>query len=102
MEAQSFPGLVPAALIQHCRGCGILGSAQGQTGWVSEQPVLVGRVPAHGRGLEQDELEVPSGSNQSVILSFSDLEPFPGMFLKGEISLGIYPCVMGVSRAVMY
>lgn len=101
MEAQSFPGLVSAALIHHCRDCGILGSAEGQTGWASEQPVLVGRVPAHGRGLEQDELKVPSGSNHSVILSFSDLEPFSGIFLKREISLGIDPCVMGVSREVM-
>ena len=45
--------------IRHCMshiaqrscGCPLPGSAQGQVGWSSEQPGLVGDVPAHGRGV---------------------------------------------------
>ena len=32
------------------------GSIQGQAGWGSERPALVEGVPAHGRGLELDDL----------------------------------------------
>jgi len=35
------------------RSCGW---AQGQAGWSSEHPGLVGDVHAHGRGLEPDKL----------------------------------------------
>ncbi|GAB0193696.1 hypothetical protein GRJ2_001834900 [Grus japonensis] len=40
------------------RGCGcpIPGSVQGQVGWGFGQPGLVAGVPAHGRGLELDDL----------------------------------------------
>ena len=40
------------------RGCGcpIPGSVQGRVGWGFEQPGLVEGVPAHGRGLELDDL----------------------------------------------
>jgi len=32
-------------------------SVQGQVGWSSEHPGLVGDVPAHGRGVEPDDLQ---------------------------------------------
>jgi len=32
-------------------GCPLSGSVQGEVGWSSEQPGLVGGVPAHGRGV---------------------------------------------------
>ena len=35
----------------------ISGSIQGQAGWGSEQPGLVGGVPAYSRGLELDDLK---------------------------------------------
>ena len=37
-------------------GAPSLGSVQGQAGWGFGQPGLVGGVPAHGRGLEVDDL----------------------------------------------
>ena len=37
-------------------GCPIPGGAQGQVGWGSGQPDLVGVSPACGRGLELDDL----------------------------------------------
>jgi len=36
--------------------CPIPGGIQGQAGWGPGQPDLVGGSPAHGRGLEQDDL----------------------------------------------
>jgi len=44
------------SLAQRSCGCPLPGSVQGQVGWSSEQPGLVDYVPAHGRGLEPDEL----------------------------------------------
>ena len=39
-----------AQVAQRSCGCPLPGSVQGQSGWSSEQPGLVGDVPAHGRG----------------------------------------------------
>ncbi|KAF4798197.1 hypothetical protein TURU_068061 [Turdus rufiventris] len=39
-----------------CCGCLIPGSVQGQTGQGLKQPELVEDIPAHGRGLELDDL----------------------------------------------
>jgi len=39
--------------------CPLPGSFQGQDGWGSEQPGLVGGVPAYGRGLELGDLQGP-------------------------------------------
>jgi len=41
---------------QRSWGCPLPRSVQGQAGWSSEQPGLVEDVPAHGRGLELDDL----------------------------------------------
>jgi len=40
------------------RSCGfpLPGRVQGQVGWSAEHPGLVGDVPAHGRGVEPDDL----------------------------------------------
>ena len=35
------------------------GSVQGQTGWGFEQPGLVEGIPAHGKGLDLDDLQGP-------------------------------------------
>ena len=40
-----------AQAAQRSCGCPLPGSAQGQAGWNSEHPGLVGDVPADGRGL---------------------------------------------------
>jgi len=45
-----------AQVAQRSCGCPLPGSVQGQVGWSSEQPGLVEAVPAHGRGLEPDDL----------------------------------------------
>ena len=45
-----------AQVAQRNCGCPLPGSAQGQVGWAFEQPGLVEGVPAHGRGLEPDDL----------------------------------------------
>jgi len=37
-------------------GCPFPGSVQGQVGWGFAQPVLVEGVPAHGQGLERDDV----------------------------------------------
>jgi len=50
----------------------IPGDAQGQVGWVPGQPELVGGSPAHGRGWDGVDFEVPSNPNHSVILWFSE------------------------------
>jgi len=39
--------------------CPLPGSIQGQAGWGSEQPGLVGGVPAYSRGLELGDLKRP-------------------------------------------
>ena len=46
-------------LAQRGCGCSLPGSVQGQAGWGFEQPGLVEGVPAHGRGLELDDLYGP-------------------------------------------
>jgi len=43
-------------LAQRSCSCPLPGSVQGQTEWGFEQPGLVEDVPAHGRGLEPDDL----------------------------------------------
>ena len=40
-----------AQAAQRSCGCPLPGRAQGQAGWSSEHPGLVGDVPAHGRGV---------------------------------------------------
>ena len=45
-----------AQAAQRSCGCPIPGGVQGQAGWGFGQPGLVGGVPAHGKGLELDEL----------------------------------------------
>jgi len=57
-----------AHVAQRSCGCPLPGSAQGQVGRGLEHPGLVEAVPAHGRGLEPEELLVPSSSNHSTIL----------------------------------
>jgi len=47
--------------------CPIPGGAQGQVGWGSGQPELVGGSPAHGRGWGSVGFEAPSNPNHSVI-----------------------------------
>ena len=44
------------------------GDAQGQAGWSSGQPELVGGSPAHGRGWDWVGFELPSNPRHSVIL----------------------------------
>lgn len=44
-------------------GCLIPRSVQGQARWVSEQPGVAKGVPAHGGGLELDNLYVSSHPN---------------------------------------
>ena len=50
------------------RGCGcpLHGSIQGQAGWDFGQPGPVVRSPAHGRGLELDDLEGPFQPGHSM------------------------------------
>jgi len=48
-----------AQVAQRSCGCPLLGRIQGQVGWSSEHPGLVEDVPAHGRGLEPDDLQGP-------------------------------------------
>jgi len=43
-------------LVQRSYGCPLPGSVQGQVGRGFEQRGLVAGVPAHGRGLELDDL----------------------------------------------
>ena len=45
-----------AQVAQRSCGCPLPGSVQGQVGRGFEQPGLVEGVPAHGRGLELDDL----------------------------------------------
>jgi len=45
-----------AQVAQRSCGCPLPGSVQGQVGWSSERPGLVEDGPAHGRGLEPDDL----------------------------------------------
>ena len=57
--AQVLPCEGAAALAQGAQrscGCPIPGSVQGHVGWGLEQPALVEDVPAHGRGVEPDEI----------------------------------------------
>jgi len=45
-----------AQVAQRSCGCSLPGSVQGQAGWGFEQLGPVEGVPAHGRGLELDDL----------------------------------------------
>ena len=49
-------GKTLAQVAQRSCGCPLPGSVQGQVGRGFEQPDLVEGVPAHGRGVELDDL----------------------------------------------
>ena len=54
LHHESDEALAPAA--QRSCGCPLPASVQGQAEWSSEHPGLVEGVPAHGRGVEPDDL----------------------------------------------
>lgn len=56
-----------AQVTQRRCGCSIPGGAQGQVGWVSEQPVLVDSVPVSDTGWHQKIFKVPSHPNYFMI-----------------------------------
>jgi len=63
-----------AQVAQRSCGCPLPGSVQSHTGWGFEQPGLVDRVPACGRGWNQMIFKVPSNPNHSVMILVSRLE----------------------------
>ena len=60
-----------AQAAQRSCGCPLPGRAQGQVGRGCEQPGLVERVLAHGRGWNWMICEVPSCPNHAMILFYN-------------------------------
>jgi len=68
--------------------CPISGGTQGQVGWGSGQPELVGGSPVHGRGWNYTVFEIPSNLSYSVNLTALIPLPAPASFLnqtRGEV-----------------